>query len=125
MRKGSAASISSSAAVSSSNRARVMLSIKDRRPGSNSKGGPGSSSIVSCKLSDAKCGRAIRIGLLQSILGGLLYRFRTNHLVRLWTFCPLDDVKLHLVAFLECLVSLQLDGAVVNEDVGAILTPQK
>jgi len=43
--------------------------------------------------------------------------FEARDLVGLRSFSPLDDVKLNLIALFEALVTLALDGAVVNEDV--------
>lgn len=39
----------------------------------------------------------------------------------LWTLLALDDFKLHLITFLQALVALGSDGAVVNEDIRSIV----
>jgi hypothetical protein len=47
------------------------------------------------------------------------------HLVRLRPFLALHDVKLHIVAFFETLISIHLDRAVVNEHIGSVITANK
>src|ERR1700727_2718758 len=44
------------------------------------------------------------------------------HLVCLWALLPLDDVELDLIAFFQRFVSIELDRAVVHEDVGPIIS---
>ena len=46
----------------------------------------------------------------------------TDHLVGLWTLLPLNDVELDLVPLFQTLVSINLDGAVVDEDVGSVVS---
>ena len=46
----------------------------------------------------------------------------TDHLVGLWTLLPLNDVELDLVPLFQTLVSINLDGAVVDEDVGSVIS---
>src|ERR1700728_4188338 len=43
------------------------------------------------------------------------------HVVCLWPLLPLDDVELDFVALFERLVAIELNGAVVHEDVGPII----
>lgn len=45
----------------------------------------------------------------------------SDHLIRLWALLSLDNVELHLVTFLQTFVSINLDGAVVHEDVRAVV----
>src|SRR3984885_1960643 len=44
------------------------------------------------------------------------------HLVCLWALLPLDDVELDLIAFFQRFVSIELDRAVVHEDVRPIIS---
>ena len=46
-------------------------------------------------------------------------------LISLGAFCSLDDIKLNLIAFFQAFVSLALDGAVVNEDVGPAVAAEE
>ena len=48
-----------------------------------------------------------------------LNRLRPCYLISLRAFCALDDVEFDLVAFLEALVAVKLNGTVVDEDVRA------
>src|ERR1700761_5203741 len=43
-------------------------------------------------------------------------------LVCLWALLPLDDVELDLIAFFQRFVSIELDRAVMHEDVGPIVS---
>ena len=52
-------------------------------------------------------------------LQGLLY---TSYLIGLGAFAALDDVELYFIAFLEGFVAVELNGAVVDEDVRSIIT---
>ena len=51
--------------------------------------------------------------------------FEARDLVGLRSFSPLDDVKLNLIALFEALVTLALDGAIVNEHVRPAITAEK
>lgn len=51
--------------------------------------------------------------------------FEATDLVGLGTLCSLDDIELHLIAFFEALVSLALDGAVVDEDIGSAVAAEE
>src|ERR1700749_5143649 len=44
------------------------------------------------------------------------------YLVCLWALLPLDDVELDLIAFFQRFVSIELDRAIVHEDVGPIVS---
>lgn len=44
-----------------------------------------------------------------------------DHLVRLRAFLSLDNIELHLVAFLQTFVPIDLDGAVVHENVRSVV----
>ena len=44
-----------------------------------------------------------------------------GHALRLWAFLPLDNFELNIIAFLEALVTLRLDGTVVDEHIGTII----
>ena len=44
-----------------------------------------------------------------------------DHLVRLWPLLALYDVELHIVAFLEALISVHLNRAVMNEHIGSVV----
>lgn len=46
----------------------------------------------------------------------------TNHLVGLWTLLPLNDVELDLVPLFQTFVPINLDGAVVDENVGSVVS---
>jgi hypothetical protein len=48
--------------------------------------------------------------------------FETRDLIGLGALCSLDDVELNLIALFETLISLTLDGAVMNEDVSPAVT---
>lgn len=54
------------------------------------------------------------------LLGGL--RLTANYLIGLGSLLPLNNIKLDLVAFFEALVPVELNCAVMNENVGSILT---
>ena len=41
--------------------------------------------------------------------------------IRLRSLLPLNDVELHLVTFLQALVSIELNRAVVNKHVGSVV----
>jgi hypothetical protein len=47
------------------------------------------------------------------------------HLVRLRPLLALYDVELHIVTFLEALISIHLDRAVVNEHIGPVVPANK
>jgi len=40
----------------------------------------------------------------------------------LWSFLPLDDLELHLIALLKALIAFATDRAVVNKDIRTIIT---
>jgi hypothetical protein len=48
-----------------------------------------------------------------------------DDLVSLWALLPLDDVEFYFVAFFEAFVAVDLDGAVVDENVRTIFAPDK
>ena len=50
---------------------------------------------------------------------------KTGYLISLGAFASLDDIELDLVAFFEALIPLALNGAVMNEDIGATITPEE
>ncbi len=62
-------------------------------------------------------GRAIGAALLTYLICRLTDFFEAGDLVGLGTLCSLDDIELHLIAFFQALVSLALDGTVVDEHV--------
>jgi hypothetical protein len=51
--------------------------------------------------------------------------FETRHLICLGALTPLDDVKLNLITLFEALISLALDGAIVNKDVRPALAAEE
>ena len=51
--------------------------------------------------------------------------FEASDLVCLRTFGAFDDVELYLIAFFEGFVAVELDGAVVNEDVGSPVSSEE
>src|ERR1035441_2255251 len=51
--------------------------------------------------------------------------FRPNHSVGLRTFLSIDDIELDFVAFLQGLVTIYLDGRIVNEYIRSILSANK
>jgi hypothetical protein len=48
-----------------------------------------------------------------------------GYIGRLRPFLSLYDLKLYLVALLQALISFSGDGAVVNEDIRSIVTPEE
>jgi hypothetical protein len=63
--------------------------------------------------------------LLISLSGFVIHFFETGDLIGLGSLGSLDDVELNFISLLEALVSLALDRAVVNEDIGATLAPEE
>ena len=51
--------------------------------------------------------------------------FEPGHLIGLGTFGSLNDIEFHLVAFFEALIPLELNGAVMNEDIGAVFASEE
>lgn len=49
----------------------------------------------------------------------------SHDLIGLWTFLTLNNVELDFVAFLEALVSVDLNGAVMDKNIGPIIAPDK
>src|ERR1700744_1527386 len=142
MRNGSAASISRRAAVSSSRRAIVMLSMgcnqspalvaADTDPVCTSEEerlkAESNRPIADVRKSakEVNAQRFIRCIRIQKSLAGLMVDFlETRDLISLRTFCSLDDVEFNLITFLQAFVSLALNGTVVNEDVGSSLAAEK
>src|ERR1017187_1945009 len=135
MRKGSAASISSSAAVSSSRRAMAMYSMAEWRsdtsgprvpwnaPRTGRSPGP-QTHMLRPPISDPAASRA-DLGSLGRCFPGAAHIFQPNHLVRLRSLGTLNDVKFHLVAFLQTFIAINLNGAVMHEDVCAAFTSEK
>lgn len=62
------------------------------------------------------------LGMCGVAFHGLIH---PHHLVGLRPFISLHHVELHLLAFLQTLISLGLDGAVVDEHVGPFVTANK
>src|SRR5574340_1119201 len=58
--------------------------------------------------------RAFATGML------VLLRRHLHDVISLGTFLTLDDLELHVIAFREALVAVALDGAVVDENIGAV-----
>src|ERR1039458_5450659 len=56
---------------------------------------------------------------------GAAHIFQPNHLVRLRSLGTLNDVEFHLVAFLQTFIAINLNGAVMHEDVCAAFTSEK
>jgi hypothetical protein len=54
--------------------------------------------------------------------GGLSYFLNTSDRISLGAFLALNNVEFHIVPFLEALVTIQLDRAVMNEHVWPIVT---
>jgi hypothetical protein len=61
---------------------------------------------------------------LKSLLS-LIRFFEARHLVGLWAFASLDDVELYFIAFFKALISLALDGTVMDEDIGPTVAAQE
>jgi hypothetical protein len=59
------------------------------------------------------------------IRGWLCYLLNASHRVGLRSLLPLNDVKFDFVAFLQTLVAIELDRAVMNKHVGPIVTADK
>ncbi len=55
----------------------------------------------------------------------LLGRFEPGDLIGLWAFRPFYDVELDLISLLEGLIAVQLDGAVMDEDVGSLIPAEE
>jgi hypothetical protein len=55
----------------------------------------------------------------------LIYLFESRDLVRLRTFGALDDVELYFITLFEALISLTLNGTVVNEDIGSAFAAEE
>src|SRR5215469_17123865 len=134
MRKGSAASISSSAAVSSSRRAIVMLSMGDQGTGLKFASPSGRDATWQKHNSRAathavalpqrgyvRC-RQTREGNLSRLAG---YFLQAHDLIGLGPLCALNDVEFDLIAFLEALVAFALYGTVMNKDIGAIVPTEE
>jgi hypothetical protein len=51
--------------------------------------------------------------------------FEAGYLIGLWAFGALNNVELDLIAFFKALIPLALDGAVMNEDIGAIIAAEE
>jgi hypothetical protein len=60
------------------------------------------------------------INLLGSVMSGCVSL--PDNSVRLRAFLPLDDVKLHVIALFQSLVTIQLDCRVVNENIRPVFT---
>ena len=56
---------------------------------------------------------------------GAGYLLAACNLICLRPFLTLNDVKLNVIAFLQAFVSIDLDRAVVDEDVGAVISSDK
>src|SRR3954467_11335347 len=52
---------------------------------------------------------------------GLSLLRSAGHVLSLRAFLPLADLELHIIAFLQALVAIRLDSAVVDKDIGAII----
>src|ERR1700678_3049124 len=115
MRNGSAASISSRDAVSSSSRAMAIFSIEERSPGPVD--------IFDRMAPEQLC--YARIHNLRTRLCGYVFVFDSNNLVCLWAFTALDDVELDLVPLFQALIAVDLNGAVVDENVRSVFAPEK
>ncbi len=50
---------------------------------------------------------------------------RAHHLIGLRTFLTLDNVELHIVSLLQALVPVKLDGAVMHENIRAVVAPDE
>jgi hypothetical protein len=70
-------------------------------------------------------GPRLRGALLTYLTCRLTDFFEAGDLVGLGTLCSLDDIELHLIAFLQALVSFALNGAVVDEHVCPALAAEE
>ena len=59
------------------------------------------------------------------LIRGSLNSFCADYLICLRSLGSLDDVVFDFVTLLETLISFELDGAVVHENIGAVLATQK
>ena len=50
---------------------------------------------------------------------------QAHDLIRLRPLIPLHNIEFHLVAFLQAFVPIRLNGTVMDEDIGTIVTPNK
>ena len=53
------------------------------------------------------------------------YFFEADDLIGLGTLRALDNVELDLIPFFEALIAFALDGTVMNEDIGPIVTSEE
>src|SRR5579859_5966263 len=128
MRKGSPALISSRSAVSARSWAMARFSIAAGRRRQTASQHSNRSHLCprwiaqACETAlghfAALALRAVHKFCLDPRSGGGL---TTKHLVGLRTLLPLDDVKFDLVSLLQTLVPIQLDRAVVHEDIRTIV----
>lgn len=52
-------------------------------------------------------------------------RSETENRIGLGAFLPLDDIELHVVAFFQAFISVELNCRVVDEDIRAVVSPDK
>src|SRR5437899_10948611 len=126
MRNGSAASISSRFAVSSSTRAIVMLSIIGSRLEAGSTRHLASEQYAASQpLAESRrpqvttpCprwrGQGKHYWRLVNLAGDF---FETQDLVGLWSLRSLNNVELDFIAFLQALIAFALNRGVVNKHV--------
>ena len=50
---------------------------------------------------------------------------RLGYILSLGALLPLDYFKLHVIALLKAFVTFRLDGAVMDKDIGAVITANK
>src|ERR1700722_4915549 len=66
--------------------------------------------------------RHIDLGESASLTG---FFSEPGYLIGLGTLGSLNDIELNLIAFFEALIPLALNGAVMNEDVGAVIATEE
>jgi hypothetical protein len=71
---------------------------------------------------DAASKKLILKGWYLQLSGDL---FAASNLIGLWALLTLHDVKFDIVTFLQAFISIDLDGAVVDEDVRSVVPSDK
>jgi hypothetical protein len=71
---------------------------------------------------DARLGKTLQsfLGYLGSVVGGRV--LQPGNCIRLRTLLPLNDVELHVIALFQCLVTIQLNCRVVDENIRPVIT---
>ena len=68
-------------------------------------------------------GSRTQSGEMSAKSGGVWLQF--GDVLRLRAFLPLSNFKFNVIAFLKALVAIRLDGAVVDKNIGSVITANK